>query len=717
MATRKIYKRFGLRRDRSLTDLSNSTEALNNLLDALVDNEESTFVSQDLNSLRGVFSLGLSSNDYRNIIGSTIVFSDQNGVTKPVVPKITYKNRLDRFGLFAGEPQISGGNGLTASYFNKDQVNVDTIGIFTGSPFKTDNFWEQGRFDYSGKISPESLDVNGGVQWEGYYIPTENGSHVFTIYSSANFTFDFESEGYQSGIGTYLEVSRIGISSILQASAIGGTNLLTLSNVADTKFIGIGQSVICSGISTGTEVESFDRNSGEITLFNPQGTTVESNLSGVDVDFRSEIGDNTEISYATQVLSAYKKYHIRLRYYIPKDEDAITKQRYFRIRVDTPSESRDYLRFTELYSLDYDFNSQGDFITFTNDSILYGGGELGSTTDPNSYVKVTSDKKIDITYQPKSTLAEITKGSYSGNVTLGSEILYLNNTTDLEVGNYVFGDGIPENTRIANIGINQFVGLTKNASSTASGTYIFIDHRGFVKRCIGSGSSGTFTMSSGNTNDLRSGMVIIGSGVQSYTGITTVGNPSIIQISPSQTISGSTAVYFYQSKGLINDSLNKFCVPSQTKCLTVSQNVGLGTNIIPVENANNVANNWTVQGYYFAEDTKIIGNPGTGNEIEISKNTIRNISEGSTFTVTDRSDDRSLCCPPTDTSPPFNATLFGLETVEDSPTLKINTGDLKFDQLDLSVSQNNITNYVTGEQSSKTITLKTPTGDFKLLGS
>ena len=717
MATRKIYKRFGLRRDRSLTDLSNSTEALNNLLDSLVDNEQSTFVSQDLNALRGVFSLGLSSGDYRNIIGSTIVFSDQNGVTKAVSPKITYKNRLDRFELFAGEPQVSGGNGLTASYFNKDQVYEDSIGIFSGSPFKTDTFWEQGRFNYSGKISPESLDVNGGVQWEGYFIPTENGSHVFTINSSANFTFDFESEGYQSGIGTYLEVSRIGISSILQASASAGTNILTLSNAADTKFIGIGQSVICSGISTGTEVESFDRNSGQITLFNPQGISVESNLSGVNVDFRSEIGNDTRISYSTPVLSAYEKYHIRLRYYIPKDEDAITKQRYFYITADTPSESREYLRFTELYSLDYDFNSIGDFISFSGDSILYGGGEIGSTTNPSSYVRVNSDKKIDITYQPKSSLAEITRGSYSGSATSGSEILYVNNTTNLEIGNYVFGDGIPENTRITNIGINQFVGLTQNATSTISATYTFVDHRGFVKRCIGNGSSGTFTMSSGNTNDLKSGMVMIGSGVQSYTGITTVGNPSIIQISPSQTISSNTTVYFYQSRGLINDTLNKFCIPSQTKCLTVSQNIGLGTNIIPVENANDVANNWTVQGYYFAEDTRIVGNPGTGTQIEISKNTIRNISEGSTFTVTDRPDDRSLCCPPTDTSPPFNATLFGLETVEDSPILKINTGDLKFDELDLIVSQNNIVNYVTGEQSSKTIKLRTPTGDFKLSGS
>jgi len=49
---RKIFKKVGLRRDNNLGDLSNSTEALNNLIDTLVDDSTSTFISEDLDCIR-----------------------------------------------------------------------------------------------------------------------------------------------------------------------------------------------------------------------------------------------------------------------------------------------------------------------------------------------------------------------------------------------------------------------------------------------------------------------------------------------------------------------------------------------------------------------------------------------------------------------------------------------------------------------------------------
>ena len=44
---RKIYKRFGLRRDQNFGDLSDARSALNNLLDGLVTVDGDTFVSED----------------------------------------------------------------------------------------------------------------------------------------------------------------------------------------------------------------------------------------------------------------------------------------------------------------------------------------------------------------------------------------------------------------------------------------------------------------------------------------------------------------------------------------------------------------------------------------------------------------------------------------------------------------------------------------------
>ena len=62
---RKIYKKVGLRRDNNLGDLSNSTEALNNLIDRLVDS--GNFISEDLNCIRGIYSAGLDNEQYLQI--------------------------------------------------------------------------------------------------------------------------------------------------------------------------------------------------------------------------------------------------------------------------------------------------------------------------------------------------------------------------------------------------------------------------------------------------------------------------------------------------------------------------------------------------------------------------------------------------------------------------------------------------------------------------
>ena len=51
---RKIYKRFGLRRDQNFGDLSDTRSALNNLLDGLVTVPGDAFVSEDLEAIRNI---------------------------------------------------------------------------------------------------------------------------------------------------------------------------------------------------------------------------------------------------------------------------------------------------------------------------------------------------------------------------------------------------------------------------------------------------------------------------------------------------------------------------------------------------------------------------------------------------------------------------------------------------------------------------------------
>lgn len=719
---RKIYKRVGLRRDKNFSDLSNSTEALNNLLDTLVDSVDSTFISQDLNPIRNIFSSGLTNDGYRQVIGSAVQVTNQNGINLPTFPRITYQNRLDSFSLFSGEPRVSGGNGLTASYYNSNQVFENSLNVFSGASFKQDNFWEAGNFTYSGKIDPESANANGGVQWEGFFIPTQTGAHTFSVNTTVLMTFDFQTEGYTSGIGTYTEHSRIGLSSTFTASGTINTNQITLSDSTNTKYIGIGQSVSGSGIVPGTTIGfedgSYDRSSGVITLTPPDGTTyaVSSTFTNGNVTFSKAIGQPTRIIHSTYVLQEYERYRIRLRYYIPQSVDAIGVERNYDVNILYPGSTTSDLRYNRLYGLDYDFseNAKGNFNRYFDSSVRFGGGTIGGSSNASDYVKVKTTKKVDILYQPKTNVLDIKKASTSVTTTNGSPIITTSNTTGIEIGNYIFGTGIPEGSVVNYIAINEFIVSSQSATASGSVTLDFIDHRGFVKKATGSGSGGSFTLSSGNTNSLKNGMVMIGSGVEAYTGITTSSSPTTISISPSQTIS-STDVYFYQSRGLLNNGLAEYCLPAVTRCMVVPSDVPIGSTTITVNNSSGVGNGWSVQGLYFDGGTIVNGAPPNTTTIVLNKPTIRTIPAGANFTVTSTGSDRQLCCPPTDTSPPFNATLEGLETVVASPNLRIDSGDIVFDAFNAVLSSSNISNYASSDVSTNRLSIQTPSGEFKIL--
>jgi len=714
------YRRIGIRRDRNLGDLEDKTLSLNNLLNTLIDDASASFISEDLDAIRNIFAYNLSSSGYREIIGSRVQFTNNNGVNIDFLPRITYQNRLDRLKLFSGVPRINGGNGLTAKYYNFNQVFENTVGIFSGTPIKQDTFWEEGDFEYSQKIIPESINVNGGVEWSGYFIPTVSGSHRFDINTTALMTFEFETEGYISGIGTYTEHSRIGLSSTFVGSGNVG-NSITLATPSNTKFIGIGQSVSNAKIVSGTLVKTYDTSNGVITLTPPSGSAnaITSTITSENIVFSKAIGQETQIIHTTYALEKQRPYHIRLRYYIPSSFNAIDVIRSLNMDVLIPSlSSQDDLRYNYLYASDYDFSqsAKGEFNIFLDNSLPAGGGTLGSPASSSGYVKIKSTKKIDIKYAPKTSLAGITKATISGTTTNNTKVISISDTSGIEIGNFIFGTGIPENTIVSDIIINNFI--ITNVASTASGstTLTFIDHRGFVKRGVGTISGTTLTLSSGNTTNLKNKMVVIGNGVTQYTGITTTGSASAVTVSPSQTVGVGTAFYFYQSRGLIDEGLAAFCVPAVTRCMFTSSSISSGTTVLNIVDTTGVANGMRVLGAQFASGTTV--SSFTSTTITISTATIANIASGGNFTVTStpaNEGDRSLCCPPTDTSPPFSPTEKGLDTTVGFPNLKINAGNIKFSTLTASVSGGNITNIASNDTSTKRLPIQTASGLFNIL--
>ena len=747
---KKIYKRIGIRRDKNLGDLSDRKQGLNNLLDALVST--GTYISEDLDPLRNMHTEGLNAEQYQKIGGSRTQITNQNGSLSDLLPPVTYQNKLDKFQFFAGEPRLNGGNGLTAKYYDQENIDISTTNIFSGTPIKIDNFWEAGNFTYTGKITPLANNSNGGIEWDGFFIPTKTGPHTFSYATTASFTFEFEDIAES---GTITERMRVGTDHVIStedypgatndetgefdpqvafgatvtASGSTNTNILTLATAGNSTRIGIGMSVSGPNIVKDSKVYGVNQTTGVIELVHPDVTVPDAGtpaiqggaISNQDITFYRNVGVLGSKSYTTPTLIAYQKYRIRYRYFIPRYEGpgpTETSSSGTFIAVDSSSLDRtanmDFLvpgdasgsnlRFENLYDIDYDFSDsvKGVFPKFMDNSILFGGGTVGSSSNSADYVKVTSSKKIDIKYVPPTSLSDITKATQTCLLTNGSPVISLNNTNGIEIGNYVFGENIPGGTlgtgttRVIDIVINAFVILDQNATGGGSKSLTFIDHRGFVKRVTGtaSSSSGELTISSGDTANLKTDMIVIArvgtTEMQQYTGITTNGSTNKVDIFPKQGFT-NTSFYFYESKGLRNDSLIQYCKPDEARCLIVVGTVPAGENVITVESIPpDVVTGWTARGFQFSDrdingnfnpTTITIDTPGT-NQITLSRATINPLLDGEKVTVAAANrGDRTLCCPPLDTSPPFQATTEGLETSSQFPNLKLSSGDVKFNNL------------------------------------
>ena len=192
-----------------------------------------------------------------------------------------------------------------------------------------------------------------------------------------------------------------------------------------------------------------------------------------------------------------------------------------------------------------------------------------------------------------------------------------------------------------------------------------------------------------------------------YTGITTSNASNTVGIFPSQSFT-TRKVYFYESRGLIDKALKSFCIPSETQCFIVTANVTAGNNVLPVNSTANISAGYKVQGFPFAADATVQSvQPGVSLTIGVT-DLIKDIAANSNFTATNSSQDKSLCCPPTDTSPPFKPTEDGLETQPTQPNVGISSGNLVFANLVATMPDTNITEITPGAAmpSANTIELK-----------
>lgn len=725
----KLYKRTGLRRDRNLSDLGNATDSLNNLLNPLADiSEDATFISDDLNCIRGISNTGITNTNYRSIADLTIEQTDLSGIDQVVTPIQTLKNRVDILEITAGDPRLNGGPGLFPQYYssvNGDGYTDGNLVVGSGEELefeeKLDIEWLSGNFEFGGKIRNKEVSNKGALVWEGFFVPTESGVHAFGIESDGYYRLDFQDISYTGvGINTYSTLIKSGITTTITADGSDSSDRINNISDSDKILVGTGYTISGPNISADSFIDS--RENGVSYFLNPDAVTV--NFTGDTLTlFKDQLGVlETEQRCFTYGLSAYEKYYFKLTYFIPNSftEEQSDINHSLALKLSRPGDdiSTTIFPYTYLYPLDYDFSSfaSGTFDEFAQQNLPKFGGSIGSTETSANYVSVETSSKIIVNYTPPSSVSD-SKNRTLSNVGLStnSRIIGINNTDGIEIGNYVFsvgGSEVPDETRVESILPNDSIVLDTLPTANLNRTLDFFNHRGFVKKVTGSITGTTLTISSGDTNTLKTGMLVIGDGVTQYTGITT--SSTQVTVSPSQTVGAGTTLYFYQSKGLINESLTAFCPVAETRCLITNGIQGTGSTQLTVVSTAGVSAGWYVYGSQFVNGTTIT-NVNNSTTITLSDATINALGDGANFTVSSSTEEqKTLCCPPTDTSPPFDATSEGIDTSLSFPSLNL-AGTISFESLSVGVSTVASTYSGSGNDSGSFLTIGTPIGNYDIL--
>ena len=192
------YNKYGLLRDNSLSDLSNPTKALANLLSKISE----TYTPEDIKSVIDDIQLSYNPNAYYlYLLNNSDFFAnysipiDSNGGT--LQPLLTIKNRLDIIKLICGEPAFYGGGGLTTDYFNWTSIynnESNTPATFSEDAFQnkvpaySEVFWENGKF-YYGYNTPMNVNLSqtaGVIRYTGFFKPVQTSPQSFTIVAATS---------------------------------------------------------------------------------------------------------------------------------------------------------------------------------------------------------------------------------------------------------------------------------------------------------------------------------------------------------------------------------------------------------------------------------------------------------------------------------------------------------------------------------------------------
>lgn len=701
---RPSFNNVGLRRDLNLSDLENREQALNNLLNNLVTTDDgSTFDRNDLlDAIQDISNTNVTQTSIALMAGLTVkntVLDTDTGelVDEVAQPLITVKNQVDTILATTNDPPFfNGGDGLTATFYDIDQITEDTFlninsngsSVVTGSPVVTKKYWTNGLFEFSNKLDDTLGGGNGAIQWNGYYIPDSSGPSTFNISTTGFIIVEFENE-----FGN-LEIAR----NIYKAQRTVYTTAVDLEgdNVRVTaqqgRTIANGDKLIA--------VNDADRNpialptDRDITVISAGQTNItlsESiNLAGIgeDWEFIFDCSDliGTESFGFSIVLPELEKYvpvQMRITYWYPGEE-----VEYFNkvldVNLTTQLKSSGDLPYWYLYTEVGDIEEDEGFKGFYDKRLLLGGGTIGPETAlvSSQYNKWLSLKPLILKYDPPRTYEDALRAEYTYNITTSSNVIGNSTTSpytdNLEIGNIVIAAPIPDGAFITDISRNNIVIMSELASEDAALPIKFMDHRGYLANTFA--TSNAFEVTISDTTGLQEGTVVIAEGVASgdYVRVEEIINNRQFRTNRQINLTGSERIYFYSDKGLSNRAYDNFC--DGTVGAEMAVTASNGDTYITLDSVEGITTNMVVQSapfipfdpdnsiFTFVQEVNPAGYPA--NTVRITRALAhpdnKDMVVGITlvFCPADTTQNKEVCVIPLNTAPPFVGTIDGLRTTD-----------------------------------------------------
>lgn len=694
MVQNKKYRSYGILRKNNMSDILNKEEALNNLLNNLpeVDEENGiTFISQDLNAIRGIKDTDIGPSDFSQLAGTTptTIQVDGNGVpvlnaaNNIIVVDVNPLIRLeDRFRLYRGitedPPIFSSGRGPTAYFIPSDLLPIsfpkastidDEIGtsLLDQSVQVSSDFWVLGEFYINDRIRPDFADEYGGIMWEGYYLPNPS-SNIQTFSYETSGLFHVEYDRFSDGNWQVLKSIYAKLRDVLvQSDATDATTIIL--QPGELVYISVGD--FLSG-NTEFVITSISESTNSITLSNEITVT-----AGQSLTFDMPLGiSNTSGQYTINEMidrGETPQMKKRIFWWFPETElyeteSSAPEYRYLLNRI-SGRERYDF----------YFLNSESASPTPSSGSVRELIENAITPTQDTFNSQLKSSNGTSSLYTPKSLLSQITKGS--SNISFDESTKSVTgNFSTTDIGNYIVPTAVadletvvPKNMRVKDL-------FGSNSASNARLVNIlwpvtrtdypvtFIDHNGLVDYFVVTSSTDVVTILSpgDDTLKLRKDMYCVYDNTNEFIRITEIISPTSFRTSAPLGLTNSY-VYIYANAGIIDGSLDVFCANTFGQTLTTEATSG--TNTLTLTSIAGIETGMIVQfSGSIAVNTDVSSIAPSSNTITLSTNLIASIDAGSTivFTPAGTTVNKEICVLPLDLSPPFVGVPTGLDTDENS---------------------------------------------------